>query len=821
MAGCIEGSPTADWELPTQAASPMSSDATATSAVTASCTPLSTSIPSATPTPTPIPPPTWTPSPTPQPGAQYETAHRLQINGEYELAIAAYLSLLEDGAPDHEERQTRFRLGECYLLVGNYAEAVAALEDFAVRYPEDERVPAVTLMAARAYHAEHNCTDAITSYQNYLEQETIIADMVYEWIGDCNASQAALEEAIAAYRQALDTARDKDLEVRLREKLAAAHGVLADYDAALSEYDAMLSASTLDSHRARIDYMAGQVLLAAGEPQLAYARFRRVVADYPSQGYAHPSLEALVEAGQEVDEFQRGLVDFHAGASYLGAYVAAIEAFDRYLQGDPETKADQALYRKAQSQRALGDTDKALDTLELLIVEYPKSEWLASAWLEKARTLAATGDSDRAVKAYLDLAAFFPANELAPKALWQAAELREEEGNFSEAARLYADVQFGFPALEDADRALWHAGLLQYRTGAQDQAMATWSTLLEKYPESPYKARCLYWLGKLGATFDTEEGDHWDQLLAAEPRGFYALRVQQIRSGESLTSTRLITTAIAPPPFAAPEAETEILAWLHSWTEVPTNTSLVELPVPLMDHPRLRRGQALLDAGLRLEALDEFGKLRSTLADEPVALAQLALYFQGLGLPAQAARSAYRLVWLWPDGPIQDAPLALQRLIYPLAYADLLSAEAQNRNLDPLLLAALVRQESYFEPLAESSAGARGLGQIMPSTALGIATSLHLDDFDVEDLYRPTVSIRFAAYYLSAQLRYFDNQLLVALAAYNGGPGNTLRWLEIAGPDLDLFVEVITAEQSQRYLREVYAQYLFYEALYRSPGAGQ
>jgi soluble lytic murein transglycosylase len=62
----------------------------------------------------------------------------------------------------------------------------------------------------------------------------------------------------------------------------------------------------------------------------------------------------------------------------------------------------------------------------------------------------------------------------------------------------------------------------------------------------------------------------------------------------------------------------------------------------------------------------------------------------------------------------------------------------------------------------------------------------------------------------------FDNQLLVALAAYNGGPGNTLRWVELGGGDLDLFVELITATQSRLYLQRVYENYVVYERLYRS-----
>jgi soluble lytic murein transglycosylase len=217
--------------------------------------------------------------------------------------------------------------------------------------------------------------------------------------------------------------------------------------------------------------------------------------------------------------------------------------------------------------------------------------------------------------------------------------------------------------------------------------------------------------------------------------------------------------------------------------------------------------------------LDAFDSARSEVWKDPVPLAQLTLYFREQRLHGLAARGASQLANLWPKGSIWDAPLIVRQLAFPLAYADLLSKEAQAQALDPLLLAALIRQESLFEPSAESYAGARGLGQVMPATGEGIARSLNLEDFVLDDLYRPYVSIRFGAYYLAIQMGRFADRIPVALAAYNGGPGNTLRWLEAGGDDLDLFVEVITAAQSRIYLQRVLLHYLTYESLYRASDA--
>jgi soluble lytic murein transglycosylase len=781
---------------------------------TASTTPSPTTTPTFTPTPTP----TLTPSPTPQPSAQLEEARRHQINGDYGQAILAYLALLEDAPTPDQAREAHYHLAESYLLNREYATAAAAWDEFIRRYPDDARLPQATLMGARAFQAANDCAKAVPFYQAYLSQETVLADVVHEQIGDCLAAEARQEDALIAYRQALDATQDAGVQVSLREKIAGIYLAQEDYVAALAQYDAILAVAKIDAYRARIEYLAGQALLAAGDTEAAHARYRRAVNGYPDAEYAYLSLVELVDAGVEVDEFQRGLVDYYAGAAYHDVYGAALRAFDRYLAAESPAKADAALYYKALTQRAVDQPEATLDTLESLISGYPESEWLVRAWLQKGITLASMGRYDAAIKAYQDLAAFFPADELAPDALWRAARLREDEEAYKEAAKLYENVQASFPAFENADEALWWAGLAHYRGGDPEKAIADWQSLLEKYPASTYRAKALYWLGKLEAKPESQAvADFWDRLVDAHANTYYALRVEQIRAGDSLTVTRLITAPVEPPVWDAAESGAEILSWLRGWTQVPTDTQQLTLPPTVTRSLDFRRGEALLAAGLRREALAEFDNVRAAAWDDPLKLAQLGIYFHERGLVGLAARCAARLAVLGPKRTISEAPEAVQRLAYPLVYADLLSAEAQERGLDPLLLAALIRQESLFEPAAESYAGARGLGQVMPATGEGIARTLGMEDFQLDDLYRPHVSVKFGAFYLGVQMNRFGDQILIALAAYNGGPGNTLRWLESGGEDLDLFVELITAPQSRVYLQRVYEQYLTYERLYRPP----
>ena len=783
----------------------------------------STALPTSTPTPaatrTPIPTPTLTPtpSPTPEPSAQLEAGQRHQFNGDYEQAIASYLGVLSDGPTDEQARQARYYLAETYSLMQDHVAAAAAWESFFTNHPDDVRRPQATLMAARAYHAANEYAQAITLYEDYLSGDDALADVVHEWIGECRALGWDLEGAMIAYQQALAATKDRGMEVSLREKIAGIHLAQADHDAALEQYAAILDVARIDSYRAKVEYLAAQALAASGRTVEAYERYQRVMDSYPDSEHAYLALVELVDAGVEVDEYQRGLVDYYAGATYPDAYGAAIRAFDRYLASDPTENVDSALYYRAASLLALGQFDAALESLDALIAGHPKSSLSAQAWMDKGATLAGMGDIDAAIKLYQDLAAFFPGDERAPRALRRAANLREGEGAYAEAAGLYESVQVNFPGFENADEALWRMGLSLYRSGDWDRAITAWQALVEKYPDSPYYPKGLYWVGKLQTQDDPEVGgEYWDRLVAEIPDTYYALRVGQIRAGDSLTSTRLITDAVEPPLWDLARTEAEILTWLRDWTDVPEDTVHLMLPEAVTRRLDFRRGSAFLAAGLRREALGAFDSVRASAWRNPLRLAQLAVFFADQGLYGLAARSASRLLALWPDGSVGGAPVELQRLAYPLVYADLLSAEAGARELDPLLLAALIRQESLFEPLAESYAGARGLGQVMPATGTGIANTLGMEGFDLDDLYRPHVSISFAAFYLRAQMNRFDDLILVALAAYNGGPGNTLRWIEAGGEDLDLFVELITATQSRLYLQRVYEQYLIYERLYRA-----
>ena len=139
-----------------------------------------------------------------------------------------------------------------------------------------------------------------------------------------------------------------------------------------------------------------------------------------------------------------------------------------------------------------------------------------------------------------------------------------------------------------------------------------------------------------------------------------------------------------------------------------------------------------------------------------------------LGVALLAALAASVVVPRLPD--------LARELTLPLAHEDIIRQQASAKGLDPSLLAAVIYAESRFRD-ATSHAGARGLMQITPQTARYIARLSGGTAFEQGDLATPQINIAYGSYYLRYLLRRYDENTVLALAAYNGGEGNVDRWL--------------------------------------------
>jgi len=162
---------------------------------------------------------------------------------------------------------------------------------------------------------------------------------------------------------------------------------------------------------------------------------------------------------------------------------------------------------------------------------------------------------------------------------------------------------------------------------------------------------------------------------------------------------------------------------------------------------------------------------------------------------------------VWRSNAFWDAlsPVTNKQVLYRLA---------GRTKVDPLLLAAIVRAESGFNPFAESQRGAVGLMQLMPATADQLARELKLNYQDADDLYTQDINLTLGAVYFSRQLKAFQGQLVLALAAYNAGPAKVRAWkLDAYGKAQAELISELPLASTRAYVRRVMLYYAFFKRL--------
>jgi len=154
---------------------------------------------------------------------------------------------------------------------------------------------------------------------------------------------------------------------------------------------------------------------------------------------------------------------------------------------------------------------------------------------------------------------------------------------------------------------------------------------------------------------------------------------------------------------------------------------------------------------------------------------------------------------------------------FPLAYWETIRQKAQERDVDPYLILALIRQESLFDTWARSPAFALGLMQLIPSTAARVAKQIGLAPPSNERLFEPELNLTLGTQYLKDLLRRYSNNWFKAIAAYNAGEAAVDRWeKEIATDDIEEFIERIPYVETRGYVKLVMRNHRIYKKLYES-----
>jgi len=380
--------------------------------------------------------------------------------------------------------------------------------------------------------------------------------------------------------------------------------------------------------------------------------------------------------------------------------------------------------------------------------------------------------------------------ELSIEALRQLYGYLAEEGMFDQALAKLRLLRRLDPTDRTGAQNLWERGWVAYQRSNHTGAIGYWTELEELYPDDRETRRGRYWKARAFEALSQDE-------RAAQG---YRRVLEETAAADFYYGRAAARLAGEPRP---PHATAEIAA------------------APWQIDPLLERSLRLVQLGLIGLARTELQLIGDDEAiDQRDLMALSGVLRTQEGNPRDAVkllRSAFPQL----GGPYQgDVPGPVLAAYYPFLYREAIEENAKRTRLPPHLVAGIIRQESAFDPRAESWAGARGLMQLMPATAKEVAGKLGRPH-NPSRLFDPDYSVLLGSTYFRETLDRFDGNVELALAGYNGGPNRIRRLWREAGPDaeLDYFLESLEIQESQDYVKRILVLADSYRQLYWSDQA--
>ena len=348
----------------------------------------------------------------------------------------------------------------------------------------------------------------------------------------------------------------------------------------------------------------------------------------------------------------------------------------------------------------------------------------------------------------------------------------------------------------------WKVAWLHYLQ-RRDDAPALLREHVRLYPDSEDTSAALYYLARTAdANRDRATSAAYDREIARRyPNRYYGVLARERMEGAPVNRGAQPLADFPPAPPAK----------IRSFDASATSRF------------RSERARLLASADLSDWAVFEL-RFSAEREDQPqVTALELARIEAKQGSPDQALHDLKHFVPDYLSLPFDSAPREFWQLAFPLPYRTDLEKFAREYNMDPFLMAALIRQESEFNAKAVSSANARGLTQIMPATGRDLSRRLGLRSYTLANLFEPQVSLRMGTYYLKSisdrlGADHVAGKWEAALAAYNAGLGRVTTWStwsEFREPAE--FVETIPFTQTREYVQIVMRNADMYRRLYPAP----
>ena len=682
----------------------------------------------------------------------------LEHNGYWEQALSVRESAIATGASLDANALTSLQLDRVRLLLKleRPSDAMDALGEIAGFLTSEQTRRHALLRAQSALHLSQ-VDVALEAMKGYVNSDSAAWAMIALETARTLQRAGRGEEAIEWAERALGGMLAFQDRLRAIHLAATELDIAGEADRALERYDELLALSPWRDDQAAAWLRTGALKRDLGDLDGAQEAWRTLVDDYQDFAESWEALALLIDLGADIDQLTIGRIRFNEQL-WVEARTAMLNVLGS--SGDIGEQVAGEYYIAAIHQ-ANDDRQSAALGYVAVIGRDASHPLAAESAMRLAEFALADGDHDAA------------------EGYWrQVMENHPQHDRAVEAARRWASMAVG--------RGQWSPAAERFRDAANIGADDWGDDVRQEF---------LYWSALMYREAGDAEtaADLASKVIDINPVGYYGLR------------TAALLELDAPVVL-----DISIDEWLMRLTR--------EADAPESGLTGAPEWQAARD--LRLGGFDDAADRMlmswiSTLAPDPWVLAQASQMLADEREFSASARAAAQLLNVFGLDWI-DAPAELVRLAYPQPWPDVMALHSTAEGVDPLLLWSLIRRESFYDASAEGLAGEVGLTQVIPPTGSDIAAGLEIE-YEHTDLARPELAIRFGAWYLARQLEGFSNEPIMALAAYNAGPGNAARWEDdaaFAGPDG--FLATLDFASTRMYVRFVIESLAAYEAVARS-----
>lgn len=669
-------------------------------------------------------------------------------------APAAYSGVLNyaQGHPGEGAAAAYLALGHAYTLDHRYADAIL---NFAQAKRAGEALDDYAdYLGAQAAISAGRPADAYNLLDHFAEHhpDSIFADSAPVLLANAHLQQADGKGALSVLQPLMNTPASE--QASFRYSLGRAYQLAGDTAHAVPVFKKIYEALPLSYEATQ----AAAQLQVLGSPLTAAERKIHADALFNAKRYTEASAEyaAIGKNNPQLSAADRDDLTIYSAVCDFKLKHLSRRDVDRL----PETNDDTAalkLYMLAEISRNEDDRVGHDALIAQMLQRFPNSRWLEEALYSGGNMYLLKHDAKQAIYHYATLVKMFPNSTYAPSAHWRAAWMNYRIRNYAEAARLM-DEQ------------------------------------IVRYPGGIEIPGALYWRGRI---YEDEEHNfpqavnYYRRVSTIYPDFYYA----------NLAKQRLIV--LGTQPAAAPASA------LSAAQKGPAPELTGELPE---NDTHLIKARLLANAALNEYIAPEIRA--SPTSDQWGALAQAEIYVS-YGEYSRALQSMKHSHISFFTLPMDQVPTIYWHLLFPQPYWTELVANAGSNQLDPYLVASLIRQESEFNAGAVSRANAYGLMQLLPSVGKSIAKKHGVKRFDTRQLLDPSMNLKLGTVNLKQVLDRFGGQVEYALAAYNAGDTPVRQWLSSNDyKDVPEFVESIPYTETRDYVQAILRNREMYRALY-------